>query len=249
MVRNVVSVRAQELYRNLRAARWSSSRNAVSLAVWILLCASGLLMVSSGGLSAQDLAARESKHYEIVTLPIPTGIVMEAGAIEMMPGGRMAVSTRLGDIYMVDGAFENPPKNVKYTLFASGLHEVLGLAWREGWLYATQRGEVTRIQDVDGDGRGDIFQTYSQGWGITGDYHEYAFGSKFDRDGNMWVVLCLTGSFTSDTEFRGWACGSDRMARRFQCVVAFVLQVGSDQTPKGSFFTRTTKAHGTERAR
>jgi len=164
----------------------------------------GLGLVSNRVMSAEDLATRESKHYEIVTLTIPAGIVMEAGAIEMMPGGKMAVSTRLGDIYMVEGAFENPPQNVKYTLFASGLHEVLGLAWREGWLYATQRGEVTRIQDVDGDGRGDLFQTYSQGWGITGDYHEYAFGSKFDRDGNMWVVLCLTGSFTSDTEFRGW---------------------------------------------
>src|SRR5581483_7999601 len=38
----------------------------------------------------------------------------------------------------------------------------------------------------------------------SGDYHEYAFGSKFDRDGNLWVVLCLTGSFSSDAKYRGW---------------------------------------------
>ena len=28
---------------------------------------------------------------------------------------------------------------------------------------------------------------------------------KFDRDGNLWVALCLTGSFTSENKFRGWA--------------------------------------------
>ena len=30
-------------------------------------------------------------------------------------------------------------------------------------------------------------------------------GSKFDAEGNIWVVLCLTGSFSSEVPFRGWA--------------------------------------------
>ena len=81
---------------------------------------------------------------------------------------------------------------------------MLGLAYRDGWLYVTQRGEVTRIKDSDGDGQADVFETFSDAWDITGDYHEYAFGSKFDRDGNLWVALSLTGSFTSEAKFRGW---------------------------------------------
>ena len=40
-----------------------------------------------------------------------------------------------------------------------GLHETLGLSWRDGWLYATQRPEVTRMKDRDGDGRADVFET------------------------------------------------------------------------------------------
>jgi hypothetical protein len=39
---------------------------------------------------------------------------------------------------------------------------------------------------------------------VSGDYHEYAFGSKFDANGDIWVVLCLTGSFSSEVPFRGW---------------------------------------------
>ena len=49
-----------------------------------------------------------------------------------------------------------------------------------------------------------VFETVSDAWEINGDYHEYAFGSKFDRDGYLWVALCLTGSFTSENKFRGW---------------------------------------------
>ena len=156
------------------------------------------------GLYGADASLAESRYYEIVTVPIPAGIVLEAGALQVMPNGRLAVSTRIGDIYMIDGAFENPPTHAKFHPFASGLHEVLGLALRDGWLYATQRGEVTRMKDLNGDGRADVFETVSDDWGITGDYHEYAFGSKFDKDGNVWVTLTLTGSFTSETEFRGW---------------------------------------------
>ncbi len=131
--------------------------------------------------------------------------MLEAGALEMLPGDVLAAASRRGEIYLIDRPFSTDPKEIKFTRFASGLHEVLGLAYRDGWLYVTQRGEVTRLKDTDGDGRADVFETVSDAWEINGDYHEYAFGSKFDRDGNLWVALCLTGSFTSDAKFRGWA--------------------------------------------
>ena len=36
---------------------------------------------------------------------------------------------------MVENAFSYPDKAVKWTLFAEYLHEPLGLAWKDGWLY------------------------------------------------------------------------------------------------------------------
>ncbi len=148
---------------------------------------------------------KEDKYYRIVTLPLPDGVQFEPGGIEYDEKGRIFVSTRIGDIWMIENALELPPYRSEYSLYASGLHEVLGLARRGDWLYATQRGEITRIKDVDGDDRGDIFEVVSDGWEIGGDYHEYAFGSKFDDEGNIWVVLCLTGSFNSQHLFRGWS--------------------------------------------
>lgn len=150
-----------------------------------------------------DLRA-ENEYYLLEPLPIPDGIVLEAGGLEMLPDGKIAASSRRGDIYFIEGALEPDLKGVKYKQFAGGLHEVLSLAWRDGYLLATQRGEITRLKDTDGDGRADLFDTVSDGWDLSGDYHEYAFGSKPDRDGNQWVVLCLTGSFTSNAKYRGW---------------------------------------------
>ena len=174
--------------------------------LWITTLALCALTLSSVRADEKPKPPKEEDYYKITTLPIPAGIVLEVGALEMMPDGKLAGSTRRGEIYMVSNPdSKNPGKDVKFTRFAHGLHEVLGLAERKGWLYVTQRGELTRIKDSDHDGKADLFETVADGWEINGDYHEYAFGSKFDKDGNLWLALCLTGSFTSENKFRGWA--------------------------------------------
>ncbi|GAB4159848.1 MAG: hypothetical protein Tsb009_37170 [Planctomycetaceae bacterium] len=153
---------------------------------------------------AADETPTEDDYYTLTPIPIPNGIVLEAGGIHPVGKGAIAVSTRRGEIYTVHNAFSKNVADIKFKRFAHGLHEVLGIVEKDGWLYATQRGELTRLKDTDGDGRADLFETVNDDWGITGDYHEYAFGSKFDKDGNIWIALCLTGSFSSQTAYRGW---------------------------------------------
>ena len=162
------------------------------------------LLILSINLTAQP---KEADYYPIMDIPLPEGENIEVSGIDVLPDNRIAISSRRGDIWIADGAYsatsDNPPT---WSLFARGLHEVLGIAWKDGWLYLTQRPEVSRIKDSDGDGRADIFETLGDGWGINGDYHEYAFGTRHDKDGNIWVVLCLTGSGGADDKspFRGW---------------------------------------------
>ncbi|MBI1345137.1 hypothetical protein GC163_02495 [bacterium] len=162
---------------------------------WIATC----LIVSS---FAQ--APVENDYYKLTPLTIPDAAYLEAGAIDLLPDGKLAVSTRRGEIWLIEKPFAENPAEMKWSRFAHGLHEVLGLTHRDGWLYLTQRGDVSRIKDSDGDGLADQFEVVNDEWHINGDYHEYAFGSKFDKDGNIWVVLCLTGSFGSESKYRGW---------------------------------------------
>lgn len=156
---------------------------------------------------AQKPSGDEDEYYKLQTFTLPEGEVLEGGGLEMLPGNKVAFGTRRGEIWIVENAFTGNPKDAKFTRFASGMHEILGLAYnkKDGWLYVTQRCDVTRIKDSRGKGRADTFEVVSDGWEINGDYHEYAFGSRFDKDGNIWITLCLTGSFNSSSKFRGWA--------------------------------------------
>ena len=158
--------------------------------------------------AAQDLGAtwgtatREREFYRIVDVPIPEGAVIEAGAFVSLPDDRVAVGTRRGDIYILSG-IDAPKPEPEYKLFASGLDEIFGLDYKDGSFYVTQSCELTRITDTNEDGRADRFETLSDAWGYA-NYHEYAFGSKFDEEGNLYVALGLSQSYNSRALFRGW---------------------------------------------
>ncbi|HZZ78204.1 MAG TPA: hypothetical protein VFE62_06780 [Gemmataceae bacterium] len=157
-------------------------------------------------------SADENDYYKLLTYPLPEGEVLESGAIEMLPGNKIAVGTRRGEIWVIENGLTGDPKDAKFTRFAHGLHEILGLSYKkDGWLYVTQRCDISRIKDSKGKGKADTFEVVTDAWEINGDYHEYAFGSRPDKNGNIWITLCLTGSFNSNSKFRGWGgkVGSD----------------------------------------
>ncbi len=160
-----------------------------------------LLLAASATLAA---AADSADYYLREEIPLPPGEVMEIGSIALMPDRQVAVTTRRGDLWVCSGAYGDDLSQVTWHRLATGLHEPLGMFWQDDWLYLTQRPEVTRLKDTTGDGHADRFETLSAGWGINGDYHEYAFGSTPDRNGDIWVVLCLTGSGGAASDWRGW---------------------------------------------
>lgn len=147
----------------------------------------------------------QSDFYNREEIPLPPGEVMEVSSIALMPDQQVAVATRRGDLWICSGAYGDDLSKVTWKKFAHGLHEPLGMYYKDGSLFLTQRPEFSRLEDSDGDGSADVFETISSGWGIKGDYHEYAFGSDPDKNGDVWVTLCLTGSFTAESDFRGWA--------------------------------------------
>lgn len=158
-----------------------------------------LILTCCGSLSAEE-------YYKTEVIPLPEGEVMELGSIALLPDQRVAVASRRGDVWICEGAYGDDLSAVKWTQFAEGVHEPFGMFWRDGWLWMTQRPEITKMRDTDGDWRADEFVTVDAPWGINGNYHEYTFGSDPDEEGNIWTVACLTGSGAAadDSPFRGW---------------------------------------------
>jgi azurin len=152
--------------------------------------------------SIADIIKKESVYYKIVDVPIPTNISLEVGGLALTDDDKLGVSTRRGEIWLIDKPYSLNPS---YNRYAHGLHESLGLAYKDKGFYLSQRAELTRLEDKNGDGKADLYKTiYS--WPLSGNYHEYSYGPKFLSNGDMLVTLNLgwEGRGASLVKWRGW---------------------------------------------
>jgi hypothetical protein len=167
-----------------------------------------IAMSALGTLRAEEVGERwgteerEREFYPIVNIPLPKDTVIEAGAFAVLPDRRIAVGTRHGEIFLIDGVDAAKP-TPSFHRFATGLDEIFGLAWKDNAFRVTQSCELTRVSDSHGDGVADRFETISDDWSYA-NYHEYAFGSKPDADGNQFIALGLSESYYSYALNRGF---------------------------------------------
>ena len=165
----------------------------------------GCLCLVLPGIPAAAQNPEESNYYRIVTIPIPQNIMLEIGGMTFMPDGRLAVATRRGEVWLIDNPTMAEGGLPHYHRFAHGLHEALGLAWHNNSLYSTQRSELTRLVDTDGDATADHYEVV-YAWPLEGNYHEYSYGPLIRPDGAMVVALNLgwIGYGASQSLWRGW---------------------------------------------
>ncbi|MBD1363207.1 c-type cytochrome [Mucilaginibacter sp. ZT4R22] len=164
------------------------------------------LSLSFSTLFAQE-TPKEEDFFKINKVRVPEGPVLEVGGLTTLPNGDLALSTRRGEVYIV----ENPTSAKPYwRRFAYGLHEILGIAYKDGALYVAQRGELTKLVDKDQDGKAEIYETV-YAWPLSGHYHEYSFGPKIMKDGTFMITANVAFGdeewwrAESRVPMRGWA--------------------------------------------
>jgi len=143
--------------------------------------------------------AEWTDNFTFEPVPMPEGVDPQVGAMGALPDGRLAVAFHRGELMILD------PATGKWSLFASGLQEPLGmLVESPSSILVMQRAELTRIRDVNGDGRADRFDTIFDGFGMTGNYHEFAYGPAKAKDGSLYVALGLASNMAPmSPEIRG----------------------------------------------
>ncbi len=137
------------------------------------------------------LAPQDPHPYAVEYYTPPEGEVVEVGGIAFLDDSDVLVSTRRGRVWWVANALAEDPADAQWSIFAEGLHEGLGLNVVDGRIYLLQRGELSELIDHDGDRVCDEVRTITQDWGMSGNYHEFAFGLPVDADGNFYVSLNL----------------------------------------------------------
>ncbi len=141
--------------------------------------------------------------------------LFEPTGIAIAKDGTIVLGTRTAGVWRI--------RDGKWSLFAEGIYECLGV-WIEDdkgdRIVITQKPELTRLIDNDGDGRADVFDTVCDDYGFHGNYHEYTHGPVRDKEGYYYFNLNLAhdqknektswragGPFMGSMEgYRGWSC-------------------------------------------
>jgi len=127
--------------------------------------------------------------YRVESILMPDGLRPATGAIAFLPDGRLIACFLQGEVMIYD------PATREWSLFAGGLQEPLGLhVISQTEIIVMQRPELTRIRDTDGDGRADLFETVTDDFGISGNYHEFNYGPVKDKFGNLFIALNAASS-------------------------------------------------------
>jgi glucose/arabinose dehydrogenase len=188
------SFRGRRLDRAARTGR-TRHRGSVGVGLTRLVRVAALLLVSSirlGSIADDSENASDaggSAAWRVEDVAGPNGVNPEVGALAFLPDGRLVVAFRLGSVWIrsADGS--------SWSQFASGLFWPLGIiAESEHEILVAQVPELTRIVDTDHDGSADLFETVSDRWGLSGNYHEFISGPVRDRDGALWVALGCASS-------------------------------------------------------
>jgi len=92
-----------------------------------------------------------------------------------------------GDIWKVEGFTTNTGKLV-WQRIASGLFQPLGIKVIDEVIYVTCRDQLVRLNDFNGDGETDFYESFNNDHQVTDHFHEFAMGLQTDKDGNFYYA-------------------------------------------------------------
>ncbi|MEQ1932486.1 MAG: family 16 glycoside hydrolase [Fimbriimonadaceae bacterium] len=131
----------------------------------------------------------------------PESFRPRVGGIDFWSDGRMVICNWEpdGGVYELSGVTAKDPNNVKVKRVAFGLAEPLGLKIVNNEIYVLQKQELTKLIDHNRDGITDEYYCVANGWGVTPNFHEFAFGLAFQNGhfyGNLATAINPGGSST-----------------------------------------------------
>jgi glucose/arabinose dehydrogenase len=191
---------------------------------------------------AKAAAPDESDYYKVDYLVPPPGAVIEVGGMDFTSDGRLVISTRRGQVWIVDKPLADDPTQAGFHLFAEGLSEGLGLKVHNTDIFVLQRGELSRLSDVDGDGVCDRIDVVADNWGLSGNYHEFAYGLPMDEAGTFFFSLNVGFGDPkwwhgkSFAPYRGWVMRASRDGTVTPWAFGFRSPCGISISPENEMF-------------
>jgi hypothetical protein len=143
-----------------------------------------------------------SGPFAIDTLTIPYDNPFKAlfycTGLDFLPDGRIAVCTCHGDVWLV--RVDEAKGECHWQRFATGLYHPLGLKVVDGKVVVLERGQLTRLHDLNGDGEADFYECLCNDWDTGAGEHSYDTCLETDPEGNFYFFK------TGDTHLPTGGC-------------------------------------------
>ncbi len=117
----------------------------------------------------------------------PWKSLMFFGDHDFLPDGSALLCTMQGDVWCAEG-LDDRLDNVRWRRFATGLHQPLGLVVADGKAYVLGRDQITRLNDLDGDGEADLYECVSNAYMTSPAGHDFICGLQRDATGRFYTV-------------------------------------------------------------
>ncbi|MDB4864404.1 plastocyanin/azurin family copper-binding protein [Pirellulaceae bacterium] len=143
--------------------------------------------------------------YAIDTFELPLDnpwkVPVMGSAIAMLPDGAALLATMHGDVWKVE-ELEFPSKEARWTRFASGLHQPLGMIADEDGIFVLCRDQIVRLWDTDENGEADFYECFSNQHQTSSGGHDYICGLERDADGNFYTASGADGVYKISADGR-----------------------------------------------
>jgi hypothetical protein len=131
----------------------------------------------------------EGSAWVVDQIAVPEGNPWKSnlrfGGFDFLDENTAVLSTWNGDVWTVVGLKGDYAK-MTWRRIASGLFEPLGVKVVQGKIYVMGRDQITRLNDLNGDGEPDFFESFNRDVLISRNFHEFAFDLLTDVAGNFY---------------------------------------------------------------
>ncbi len=118
--------------------------------------------------------------------------------LDFMKDGRIAVCTCHGDVWLV--TVDEKAGTCSWQRHATGLYHPLGLKVVDGKVVVLERGQLTRLHDLNNDGEADFYECVNNDWHTGSGEHSYDTCLETDPQGNFYFFK------TGDTNLPTGGC-------------------------------------------
>jgi glucose/arabinose dehydrogenase len=198
--------------------------------------------------------AEDDAAYVADTLTVPFknpfNSWMRLSGFDFYPDGKTAiVCTWQGDVWKVDGVHQDDGALV-WTRIASGLFQPLGVKIVDDRIYIGCRDQIVRLNDLNGDGETDFYESFNNDHQVTEHFHEFAMGLQADKQGNFYYAKSARHAKTALVPHHGTLLKVSKDGSSTEILATgFRAANGVCVNSDGSFFVTDQEGHWTPKNR